>query len=194
MDKKSIFLCTLIIFVKVLVIAGIMYNNKSASAQPGIAGTAQTDESTAPGDTQADDSSEAPNFYFTDYEGNRVMLASFEGKPLILNFWASWCGPCKSEMPDLEEAYKTYGDQIHFIMLNLTDGSIETVEKAKAYMESQDYTFPVYFDTQQYGAYFFSVNAIPVTYFIDAQGNVAGMYAGSMDANILQQGIDLLLP
>ena len=64
---------------------------------------------------------EAPDFTVVDIDGNEHKLSEFEGKPVVLNFWASWCGPCKSEMPDFDEAYKKYKDEIHFLMVNLTD-------------------------------------------------------------------------
>ena len=59
------------------------------------------------------------DFTVYDEEGNAVKLSDFEGKPVVLNFWASWCGPCKSEMPDFEEAYGEYGEEIQFLMVNI---------------------------------------------------------------------------
>ena len=145
---------------------------------------------TAAGETQA---SQAPDFTFYDAQGTAFSLSEFRGKPLVLNFWASWCGPCKSEMPDLEAAYRKYGDQIHFLMVDLTDGVQETVEKAAGYIAEQGYTFPVYFDSDMAGASAYGVTGIPVTYFIDAEGTFAAYYQGAMPAEVLQQGIDLLM-
>ena len=135
----------------------------------------------------------APDFTVYDRDGNRYKLSDFQGKPVILNFWASWCGPCKSEMPDLEEAFSTYGDEIHFLIVNMTDGQQETLESASAYISDNGYTFPVYFDTQQEAAYAYSVYSIPVTYLIDSDGNYQGYFRGAMSSDILQQGVDLLL-
>ena len=193
MNQKTLLVCTAIILVAVLAIAAILYNNQDFSSQMGIMGNNSQSDTTAPEGSQPEKTDPpAPDFYFTDYDGNRLQLSQFEGKPVILNFWASWCGPCKSEMPDLEEAFKTYGDDIHFIILNMTDGSRETVQSARNYIDSQGYTFPVYYDTNQNGAISYGVSGIPVTFFIDAEGYVVGMYSGAMTANILQQGIDLI--
>ena len=137
-------------------------------------------------------STAAPDFTFYDEVGNACKLSDFRGKPVILNFWASWCGPCKMEMPDIQEAYLEYGEEIHFLLVDLTDGSQETQEKAAAYIAEQGYTFPVYFDLDMEGAYRYSVTGIPVTYFIDAQGNMAAYYQSAMSAEILQQGIAML--
>lgn len=135
----------------------------------------------------------APDFTVYDADGNAHKLSDYQGKPVILNFWASWCGPCKMEMPDFDEKYQAYGDQVQFLMVNLTDGSQETVETASAFIAERGYTFPVYFDTDMAGAIAYGVNAVPVTYFIDAEGNFAAWQQGVLSADTLQQGIDLLL-
>ena len=141
--------------------------------------------------TQA--SAQVPDFTVYDAEGNAHKLSDFFGKPIVLNFWASWCGPCKAEMPDIEESYKTYGEEIHFLIVNLTDGQTETLETASAYITEQGYTFPVYYDTAMEAAYAYGISAIPATYFVDADGNLVYRQVGMLDAETLQQAIDLLL-
>ena len=84
----------------------------------------------------------AVDFTVTDREGNTVKLSEFFGKPIIINFWATWCGPCKSELPVFDEAYRKYGEGVTFLMVNLTDGYRDTVEAVKAFIEDNDYTFP----------------------------------------------------
>lgn len=135
----------------------------------------------------------APDFTVYDLEGNPVKLSDFQGQPVILNFWASWCGPCKAEMPDLEEAYRAHGSEIAFLVVNLTDGRNETVESASGYIAQQGYTFPVYYDTGLEAVYAYGINSIPMTYFIDGQGNVVADHLGMISADGLQQGVDALL-
>ena len=135
----------------------------------------------------------APDFTLYDIDGNTCKLSDFRGKPVILNFWASWCGPCKAEMPDFEEAYKTYGEDIQFLIVNLTDGSSETVETASAYIAQQGYTFPVYYDVAMEGAVGYGIYAIPVTYFIDAEGSVRAFNEGMISADVLESNIAALL-
>lgn len=146
--------------------------------------------------TQASESEQqlqkAPDFVVTDMDGNEVKLSDFQGKPVIVNFWASWCGPCKSEMPDFEEMYQQYGEEIHFVMVNMTDGSRETVEVASEFIAEQGYTFPVYFDTQYSAAITYGVTSIPATYFIDAQGNAVAYARSVINAETLQMGIDMI--
>ena len=132
------------------------------------------------------------DFTVYDEEGNAVKLSDFEGKPVVLNFWASWCGPCKSEMPDFEEAYGEYGEEIQFLMVNMTDGYQETIESAKKLITDSGYTFPVYYDTDLEAAKAYSVYSIPVTYFIDKDGYMTAYAQGALDKATLQKGIDLI--
>ena len=136
----------------------------------------------------------APDFTMYTLDGVAVKLSDLEGKPAILNFWASWCGPCKSEMPELEEAYQQYGNKINFAIVNLTDGSRDTKEAASAYIKGQGYTFPVYYDLDLAGAKAYGVTSIPFTVFINAKGEMVAYYTGSMTKETLQAGINLLLP
>ena len=179
-------------FAVVIVGASVLYNRFSGEVNlGGIATTPQVVED--PTGATEEKGSEAPDFTVYDLEGNAHKLSDFRGKPVILNFWASWCGPCKMEMPDFDEKHQAYGDQIHFLMVNLTDGSQETVETASTFIAEQGYSFPVYFDTERSGAIAYGVNAVPVTYFIDAEGNFVAWQQGVLTAEMLQTGIDMLL-
>ncbi len=134
----------------------------------------------------------APDFTVYDADGNAVSLSDFKGKPVIVNFWASWCGPCKSEMPEFETVYQEYSENIHFMMVNMTDGYSETIDKATKFIEENGYTFPVYFDTSQDAATTYSVYSIPATYFIDAEGYVIANARGALDMETLKKGIDMI--
>lgn len=161
----------------------------------GCAGREVQEETAAPAETEAPTEQSviyAPDFTVVDAEGNEVKLSDFIGKPIILNFWASWCGPCKSEMPELEAAYQTWNEEIQFLMVNLTDGSYETMESAQEFLAGTEYTFPVYFDTFYDAATTYGVSSIPATYFIDADGAVAARFVGAIDAESLETGISMI--
>ena len=134
----------------------------------------------------------ALDFTVYDGEGNEVHLSDFYGKPIVLNFWASWCGPCRSEMPDFQKACTDLEGQVQFLMINMTDGSRETLDTAKAFLADSGYTFPVFFDTDSDAAIKYSVYALPTTYFINAEGHLVAYAEMALTADILQQGIDMI--
>ena len=142
--------------------------------------------------TTSNNSNPAPDFTVIDNDSNSVKLSDMRGKPVVVNFWASWCPPCKAEMPDFEDMYKKYGDDIEFMMINLTDGYQETLSKAKAHISETGYTFPVYFDTRSSAAFAYGVSSIPATYFIDAEGNVVAHQIGMLNGETLEYGIQLI--
>ena len=102
-------------------------------------------------------------------------------KPVLIDFWASWCGPCKMEMPDFNEKYLEIGEEVQFLIINMTDGSRETIETASAFIVEQGYSFPVFYDTDQDAAAIYGVYSLPTTYFIDAEGNAIAQATGAID-------------
>ena len=199
MNKKTLLILCLVLAL-VLIGAGALYNSLAGSVQLGGLATTPPEtqapteipgeESTEPADTHPTDppANIAPDFTMLDMEGNEVTLASFFGKPIVLNFWASWCGPCKMEMPEIQKFYDKYGQEIHFLLVSVDD----SLDAAKSFISDSGYTFPVYFDTTSVGAYTYGASSIPLTFFIDAEGNLAAYYMGAMSESILQQGVDMI--
>lgn len=200
--KQKSFWIVLLVFVVLLGGAHVLYDRMSGAAEPGQLAVQDGRGEPASDSDAGEEASEepppepvaAPDFTVYDRAGEEVHLSDYLGKPVVLNFWASWCGPCQSEMPDFDEVHGQLGEEIQFLMVNVTDGDRETVEKAAAFVEEQGYTFPVFFDselsaTQAYGAY-----SLPTTYFIDAEGFAVARAVGPINAETLQTGIDMLAP
>lgn len=149
------------------------------------------DQDTDDQDTEKDDSEEsiqvpvagtalAADFTVQDWEGGQVSLSDYYGKPIVVNFWATWCGPCKSELPAFDNAFAEYQDEITFLMVNMTDGYSETVAGTKQFIGENGYSFPVCFDTSYEAYQAYGVTAIPMTLFIDANGNLITSQLGAM--------------
>ena len=152
-----------------------------------------TDAPDTPADTTPEQNpNQALDFTVQDWEGNMVKLSDFFGKPIVLNFWASWCPPCKAELPDFDDACKKYDGEVVFLMVNMTDNQMETVEVAKDFIKTYGYDFPVYFDVDYQAAMVYGVRSIPQTYFINAEGEAVATATGMISAAQLEQGIGMI--
>ena len=145
-------------------------------------------EPTEPEEPKKELTNPAPNFTVLDYNGNQVQLSDYIGKPIVLNFWATWCYYCKVEMPDFERARQENPDVL-FLMVNATDGEYETVDSAKAFIESNGYGFEVVFDTTGQAQNTYHVTGFPITYFIDEVGNLVAYARGAISYNTLMDAI-----
>lgn len=197
--KKGSFWVLALVLVVLIGGAYVLYGRLSADARPDNLSAqtpAETEDQTpqgsdAPAETEPS-KVEAPDFTVENANGEEVKLSDYVGKPIVLNFWASWCSPCKSEMPEFNEAWEELDGEVQFLMVNMTDGSRETVDTAKEYVEGQGFSFPVFFDTGSEAAMAYSAYSLPTTYFIDAEGYVVARAVGAIDRDTLQKGLDLI--
>ena len=135
----------------------------------------------------------AKNFTVYTDGGDAAQLIDMRGKPTVVNFFASWCGPCKMEMPHFEEAYLAHGDTINFMMVNLCAYGNDTKENAKKLVADGGWTFPVYFDTEGEATVAYSVRSMPTTIFVSADGELVQKRIGALTKEQLQAEIDALL-
>ena len=203
MKKKTSLVVLILALVVLIGGAYVLYGRLSAGAGADNLSVQTPPSAQAPGETGAPQNSaapeetvppkvEAPDFTVENADGEAVKLSDYVGKPIVLNFWASWCSPCKSEMPEFNAAWEELEGEVQFLMVNMTDGSRETVDTAKEYVEGEGFTFPVLFDTNSEAAIAYSAYSLPTTYFIDAEGYLVARAVGAIDGETLQKGLDLI--
>jgi thiol-disulfide isomerase/thioredoxin len=186
MNRKTRMILLAATFVVFIAAAIFAYNSLSQRVSP------QNDIKAAQTEGEASEKVKAPDFTVLDIDGNAVKLSDLLGKPVVLNFWASWCPPCMNEMPEFNEVYGEVGGDVSFMMVDLVDGQRETVETGMQYITEQGFSFPVYFDTKHEAAGAYEISSIPTTIFIDKGGYIATKAQGSIDAQALKEGIDLI--
>jgi cytochrome c biogenesis protein CcmG/thiol:disulfide interchange protein DsbE len=120
--------------------------------------------------------------------GQRVTLEQFKGRPVVINFWASWCGPCKMEHPVLEWGQREFGDQAQFLGIVFED----TEDNARQFLNQYGMSFPQLLDARSTVAVDYGVAGVPETYFIDTRGIIQGKHVGPIDPQSLKNWIDRL--
>lgn len=146
-----------------------------------------------PSNTNSETVVQVDDFTVYDSEMNKVKLSDYFGKPIIINFWASWCGPCKSELPAFNSLYEKYKDDVVFLMINLTDGQNDTENSIKKFVSDNGYSFPVYYDIEYDASDTYGVRSIPETVFISADGSLYDTRVGAMSEVVLENYINQMI-
>lgn len=128
----------------------------------------------------------APDVEMTDFDGQKLTLDEYEGKPLVVNFWASWCPPCVAEMPGFEKVHQGVGDEVQFLGVNQRDQHDAAVELA----ERTGVTYRLARDPQGRVYDAFGGAGMPTTAFIDADGNIVDVVTGQLSVELLSQRIE----
>lgn len=133
--------------------------------------------------------SAAPDFVLNSLTGEPVSLAQFKGKPTVINFWATWCPPCKEELPALERAYRQNQAQVNFVAISVK----EEPDTVRGYVQSESLELPVALDTSGVVADRFQVRGLPTTVFLDADGVIVGRQLGGVTDESLASYLASLL-
>ena len=206
-NNKNLFFIILILVILTLAYYG--YNSLNSASNLSNPNTQNNTSSETDSETQdseisdnpddannsdnADDG-KVPDFKVYDIDNNPVSLSEFENQAIVINFWASWCPPCRAEMDYFQEAYETYAEKgVKFFMINSTDGERETVETASEYFKENNYTMDMYFDLDFDASQSYGVRSLPMTFFVKKDGTLANYHLGSLDKDSLFANIDDLI-
>ena len=171
-------------------------------ATPTVQVTQQPEATDTPEATDAPQESQAPipalDFTLTDQFGNTHTLDQYKGKTILLNFWATWCGPCRSEMPDLHAVYEDYSkNEKDLVVLGVAApnlGQEGSAEDITAFLEENGYTYPTLMNEDASLFYSYGISSFPTTFMIDKNGNVYGYIMGAQSRevfdDIIQQTMD----
>lgn len=170
--KKLLVLLTIMVFA----VLAIYNNSQTKNGSP--------DQIPKPGFT-------APNFSLSSLDHKTYSISGKREKPLIVNFWASWCGPCRQEAPDLKAIYEKYQDQVDFYGINMTAN--DDVNSAKAFVKEFAFQFPILLDEKGTVADQYQVISIPTTYFIDKSGIIKYKIVGSTDKGSFEEYVKELV-
>jgi len=128
---------------------------------------------------------EAPDFVLEDLNGNEITLDDFEGKVLFINFWATWCPPCREEIPGFVEVYETYSENgMEILGVSLDQRGVEVVKK---FAEMYDVNYPMAMGTTQFVQDYQPGQYIPTTIIIDPEGRIRDRHVGYLDKATLEQ-------
>ena len=178
MNNKKTFIVLAAVLAALLITAAVVYPKLAQKVQPASPTDAVTDGADSAGAEPP--ANPAADFTVYNASGAAVKLSDMRGKPVIINFWATWCPPCRTELPYFNEAFGLYGEDVVFLMVDLTDGYQETQSGAEAFVADNGYTFPVYFDIAGEAASAYQLYSIPQTVGVDAQGGVVFSRIGGL--------------
>lgn len=132
----------------------------------------------------------APDFTLTALDGTAFKLSELRGTPVVLNFWATWCGPCQRELPALQTAAERYDGQV--VVAGVDQG--ENAETVQAFVDDLQLTFPIPMDAEQDVGQRYNIKGLPTTFFIDGEGIIRRVWAGEMNSVTLAESITPILP
>lgn len=181
------------LFIILLVTASLLLT--SCSSKP-LSKNEPPDSEKAGTSSQADKAAysksshvKAANFTLEDLDGNTISLNDLKGKNIFLNFWATWCPPCRGEMPDIQSIHEEYSEKgLVILAVNLGEGK----DAIKDFVKKNNYDFKVLLDTEQTVGDMYNISAIPSSYFLDKDGNIIGKKIGAMSKEEIKSYLKLL--
>ena len=154
---------------------------------PGAGGDAASDE---PG-TAPRTGFLAPDFELPTLDGGTVRLSELRGRPVLINFWASWCGPCRSEMPHIQAAYEHHSQE-GLVVLGVNQ--MESPNSVSRFVEEYSLTFPMPMDRDGKVSAVYQARGLPTSFFVDAEGVIRATFTGPMSSGFIESKLEEIIP
>ncbi len=196
----------MVIVVLLLIVAWTVYDTlfvegKNGANQQGSASSIEADEQfqVQPGTEESDKQVDtgprkgevAPDFKLTTLTGDTLSLSDLRGKKVILNMWATWCPPCRAEMPDMQRFFEDHGDTVEIVAVNLTQSELSR-ENVDQFVEEFELTFPVVLDENSEVAKMYYAVTIPTSYVIDSKGIIQNKIIGPMSYEWMETAVNAI--
>jgi len=180
----------LIVVAIVLLVAGAVYLEKSNSGGTFSVSAANLNAESA-GIGGTNDRTAAPDFTLTCTDGKAIRLSDYRGKVVVLDFWATWCPPCKAEIPDFIKLYSSYkSDGFQMLGISLDEGGLNDVVP---FMKDHGMNYPVALGTEEVVSAYGGIRGIPTTFVIDKKGYVRAAFEGYRDASVFENMVKQLI-
>ena len=191
MMTKKMFGLSIVAILIAIMIAGFVKKNVDTeeSFDSEQRGVDLVDVSAEEGLTKGD---VAPDFTLTTLDGKEIKLSDLKGKKVVLNFWATWCPPCKAEMPHMQNFYEDFSQEenVEILAINLTNG--DKVESVQEFVQDYGLTFPIPMDEEGKVNEIYQAITIPTSYMIDTNGRIQNKVVGPMDENMIKDFVSNL--
>ena len=194
MQKDKWWLPFLAVGVIIGLAVGLLYYTRPT--KDGVIGSSSVSQSTSSDKNNTALSlkgQQLPEFKMTSQDGKLIAISELYDKPILVVEWASWCPHCQKQLPIVQQMYEKYGDQIHFVLLNMNEPGKETKETADQYIKEKGYTFPYYYDEDQSAADLLQVQTIPSMYLVTKQQQVKNVLVNHTTAENFSTELQELL-
>ncbi len=182
--KQKIAMASVLVLLVVSIVSGLVqpyFQNKNAPT-------------VGPGRLQQEELIEVPDFRFTDEDGNTVNFYDFKGKPVVMNFWGTWCPYCVQEMPDFNKLAGEYSDDVTFLFLDVPNSADETPAKVKQFLADNGLdNITSYYDSFTEGCYMFGLSSFPTTVYVDEDGYLFDAAIGKTNYDAVKSIVDSML-
>ena len=179
--------------VAVLVVAFLAYDALAANAREEQLAAAKEQAQVTPHDPELPRLADYNATVYTDTGEPFTLEQIAQGKPFVINFWATWCPYCIQEMGDYQKLYDEYKDRVAFAFIDVADGQRETVDAGAAWMQDNGHDLPTYFDTKLEAMYAYGATSLPTTVVVAANGDIMDVSAGVIGLQRMREALDSLL-